>query len=183
MLGRQRWFTDEGVSWGCLEVLEGVEGSSFCCSVEVWFSVDQDSTDIRFCGFFCGSSTITTTATSTATATATATAERLFEALRVYCSVILSTDRGSVVLRFIEHSFCGLRFLWFYNGYSSNGKALSGFTGQQHGGPFCGEKNWGEQFWLFFLWTVLSTGCYFFFDKRQRLCQRRIGEGDQREIP
>ena len=91
------------------EVLEGEEGnsfygsrfgSSFCCSVEVWFSVDQDSTDIRFCGFFCGSSTITTTATSTATATATATAERLFEALRVYCLVILSTDRGLVVLRF-----------------------------------------------------------------------------------
>ena len=70
----------------------------------------QDSTDIWFCGFLCGFSTITTTATSTATTTATATAERLFEALRVYCSVILSTDRGSVVLWFIEHSFCGLRF-------------------------------------------------------------------------
>ena len=70
--------------------------------MEVWFSVDQDSTDIRFCGFFCGSSTITTTATSTATTTATATAERLFEALRVYCLVILSTDRGLVVLRFCE---------------------------------------------------------------------------------
>ena len=39
------------------EVLEGEVGNSFygsrfggsfCCSVEVWFSVDQDSTDIRF---------------------------------------------------------------------------------------------------------------------------------------
>ena len=60
--------------------------------VEVWFSVDQDS--------FCGSSTISTSATSTATATTTATAERLFEALRVYCLVTLSTDRGLVVLRF-----------------------------------------------------------------------------------
>ena len=114
--------------------------------MEVWFSVVQDSTGIWFCGFLCGYSKITTIATSTTTATATATAERLFEALRVYCLVILSTDRGSVVLRFIEHSFCGLRFLWFYNGYSSNGKALSGFTGQQRGGPFCGEKNWREQF-------------------------------------
>ena len=70
----------------------------------------QDSTDIWFCGFLCGFSTITTTTTSTATATATATAERLFEALRVYCLVNLFTDRGLVVLRFIEHSFCGLRF-------------------------------------------------------------------------
>ena len=124
MLGNQRWSTDEGVSWEYLEVLEGVGGSSFCCIVEDWFSVDRGSVVLRFCGFFRGSSTITTTATSTATATAKATAERLFEALRVYCSVILSTDRGSVVLRFIEHSFCGLRFLWFYNGYGSNGKAL-----------------------------------------------------------
>ena len=40
LLGNQRWSTDEGVSWGCLEILEGVEGSSFCCLVEDWFSVD-----------------------------------------------------------------------------------------------------------------------------------------------
>ena len=40
------------------------------------------------------------TTIATATTTATATAERLFEALRVYCLVILSTDRGLVVLRF-----------------------------------------------------------------------------------
>ena len=45
---------------------------------------------------------ITTTATSTTTALATATAERLFEALRVYYLVILSTDRGLVVLRFYK---------------------------------------------------------------------------------
>ena len=44
----------------------------------------------------------TTTATSTATTTTSATTERLFEALRVYCLVILSTDRGLVVLRFCE---------------------------------------------------------------------------------
>ena len=49
-----------------------------------------------------GSSTITTTATSTATTTATAKTGSLFEALRVYCLVILSTDRGLVVLRFCE---------------------------------------------------------------------------------
>ena len=59
--------------------------------------VVQDST---ICGFLGKSSTITTTATSTATTTTTATAERLFEALRVHCLVILSTDRGLVVLRF-----------------------------------------------------------------------------------
>ena len=47
-----------------------------------------------------GSSTTTTTATSTTSTTATATTERLFEALRVYYLVILSTDRGLVVLRF-----------------------------------------------------------------------------------
>ena len=23
------------------------------------------------------------------------------------------------------------------------------------------EKNWREQFWVFFLWTVLSIRCYF----------------------
>ena len=40
LLGNQCWSTDEGVSWGCLEVLEGVEGSPFCCLVEDWFSVD-----------------------------------------------------------------------------------------------------------------------------------------------
>ena len=91
----------------------------------------QDSTGIWFCGFLCGYSKITTIATSTTTATATATAERLFETLRVYgsstttttatstatttakterlfealrvhCLVILSTDRGLVVLRFCE---------------------------------------------------------------------------------
>ena len=45
-----------------------------------------------------------------------------------------------------------------------------------------GEKNWREQFWVFFLRTVLSTGCYF-FNKGQRLYQRRIGERDQKEIP
>ena len=49
--------------------------------------------------WFCGSSTISATVTSTATTTTTATAERLFEALRVYCLVILSMDRGLVVLR------------------------------------------------------------------------------------
>merc|ERR1711867_13163 len=62
------------------EVLEGEEGnsfygsrfgSSFRCSVEVWFLWSRI---LRFCGFLCGFSTITTTATSTATATATATA-------------------------------------------------------------------------------------------------------------
>ena len=72
------------------EVLVGEEGnsfygsrfgSSFRCLVEVWF-----------CGQGCGSLTITTTATSTATTTASAKAERLFEALRVHCLVILSTD-------------------------------------------------------------------------------------------
>ena len=40
LLGKQHWSTDEGVSWGCPEVLEGVEGSSFCFLVEDWFSVD-----------------------------------------------------------------------------------------------------------------------------------------------
>ena len=55
--------------------------------------VVQDST---ICGFLGKSSTITTTATSTATTTTTATAERLFEALQVYCLVILSMDRGLV---------------------------------------------------------------------------------------
>ena len=44
-------------------------------------------------GWFCGSDSTTTT-------TATATTERLFEALRVYYSVILSKDRGLVVRRF-----------------------------------------------------------------------------------
>ena len=44
----------------------------------------------------------TTTATSTATTTTSATAERLFEVLRVHCLVILSTDRGLVVLRFCK---------------------------------------------------------------------------------
>ena len=44
----------------------------------------------KVCGFFCGS------------ATAMAATERLFEALRVYCSVILSTDRGLVVPRFCK---------------------------------------------------------------------------------
>ena len=62
--------------------------------------VVQDSTDIWFCRFLCGFSTTTTTATSTATTTATA--EGLFEVLRVHCLVILSTDRGLVVLRFCE---------------------------------------------------------------------------------
>ena len=61
--------------------------------------MDQGSVVLRFYGFFCGSLMITTTATSTATTTTTATAERLFEALRVHCLVILSTDRGLVVLR------------------------------------------------------------------------------------
>ena len=51
---------------------------------------------------FGGSLATTTTAKSTATVTTTATAERLFETLRVYCSVILSTDRGLVVLRFCK---------------------------------------------------------------------------------
>ena len=44
MLSKQRWSTDEGVSWGCLEVLEGVEGSSFYGSrfggttvVDLWY--------------------------------------------------------------------------------------------------------------------------------------------------
>ena len=43
-------------------------------------------------------------ATSTTSATTTATAERLFETLRVYCLVTLSTDwsGGLVVLRFCE---------------------------------------------------------------------------------
>ena len=40
----------------------------------------------------------------TTTATTTATAERLFEALRIYCLVILSTDRGLVVLRVYERA-------------------------------------------------------------------------------
>ena len=54
--------------------------------------VVQDSTDKWFCRLLCGSSTITTIATSTTTITATAKAERLFEALRVHCLVILSAD-------------------------------------------------------------------------------------------
>ena len=97
-------------------------GNSFRCSVEVWFSVVQDSTGIWFCGFLCGYSTTTATATvtaewlfktlrvyvsstttTTATLTATTTApKRRFEVLRVHCWVILSTDRGLVVLRFCE---------------------------------------------------------------------------------
>ena len=52
--------------------------------------------------WFGGFTTTTTTATSTATATATAMMKRLFEALRVYYLVILSTDRGLVVLRFCK---------------------------------------------------------------------------------
>ena len=123
------------------EVLEGEVGnsfygsrfgSSFCCSVEVWFCGPRFY-EYTVCGFLGKSSTITTTATSTTTATATATAERLFETLRVYGSstttttatstatatatammkrlfealrvyylVILSTDRGLVVLRFVR---------------------------------------------------------------------------------
>ena len=51
---------------------------------------------------FGGSLTTTTTAKSTTSVTTTATAERLFKTLRVYCSVILSTDRGLVVLRFCK---------------------------------------------------------------------------------
>ena len=49
-----------------------------------------------------GSATTTTTATSRATTTATATTERFFEALRVNCSVFLSTDRG-----WWYYGFCG----------------------------------------------------------------------------
>ena len=77
----------------------------------------QDSTDIWFCGFLYGSLSITTTATSTTTALATATAERLFEALRVYCLVILSTDRGLVVLRFCEgaEKVFSMEDLWVFS--------------------------------------------------------------------
>ena len=68
----------------------------------VFLSTDRGSMNVRFLCSFCGSATKTAPATSTAMATTTATAERLFEALRVYCLVILSTDRGLVVLRFCE---------------------------------------------------------------------------------
>ena len=70
-------------------------GSSFRCSVEVWFC-GTGFYGYMVCGFLGKSSMITTTTTSTTTATATTTTERLFEALRV----IPSTDRGQVVIRF-----------------------------------------------------------------------------------
>ena len=60
--------------------------------------------------------TTTITATSTATTTASATAKRLFEVLRVYCLVILSTDRGLVVLRFCkeEEELRGAAVYWAF---------------------------------------------------------------------
>ena len=58
----------------------------------------QDSTDIWFCGFLCGSPKITTIATSTTMATATAMMKRFFEAIRV--TVTLFKGRG------LYYSFC-----------------------------------------------------------------------------
>ena len=76
------------------EVLVGEEGNSFygsrfgnhfCCSVEGWFLWIKI---LRFGEFL----------------TSTATAERFFKILRVYCSEILSTDRGLVVPRFCKRN-------------------------------------------------------------------------------
>ena len=76
-------------------------GSSFRCSVEVWFC-GTGFYGYMVCGFLGKSSMTTTTATSTTTATTTATTERLFEVLRVYWLVIHSTNRGLVILWFCE---------------------------------------------------------------------------------
>ena len=66
--------------------------------------------------------------------------------------VILSTDRGSVVIR-----FCGFFVGYFYG--SAEGLFTVWFGSVED--RFYERKNWREQFWAFFLRIVLSMRCNF----------------------
>ena len=101
--------------------------------------------------------------------------ERLFETLRVYWLVFLSTDWGSVVLRFLWI------LLWIFNdndncnvndndnGNGNGGEALWGSTGLLFGNSFYGSRFGGTTvYWAFLLWIEV-------FVVLQRLRQQRKG--------
>ena len=108
------------------EVLEGEVGnsfygsrlgSSFRCSVEVWFC-GTGFYGYMVCGFLGKSSMITTTATSTTTTTTTATAERPFETLRVYgSSTTTTTATSTATITTTAKRIGSLRFYGFTSWY------------------------------------------------------------------